>query len=191
MSNVKFAAVAASALLFGMAAPVSSYAGGGSSSAFGNSGVAVLAHASSHLRFATDHTVLDTNSWADAQTLADPGKIIGRGEAGNYTTLTSFRGGACNCDGGVRYVENSESRSKIYAKGGNLLIKSRAKNHLQIYVDGELALINDQIAIAQARQTVLGAQASAYAATTTSFEAKGYVRLENGNVAQTSASVSN
>ena len=192
MLRIEFLAIAG-ALSLCCGSAQTAYAGGGDSSfSFGNNAASTLARASSGLDFRTKRVVLRSDTIADTMTEATPGYIKGSSQAGNHVQLTATNDPNCAPgDGRIQYDQSSEARSKIYAKGGNLLIKSRARNHLRILVDGDLVLTSDQLAIAQGRHTALGSQASAFALTNTSFAAKGYVRLDNGNVAQTSVTVKN
>jgi hypothetical protein len=79
------------------------------------------------------------------------------------TTKNSVNFGGCSsgCGNGstIQIKEKTEARTKTYARGRNVLLKSRAKNYLSVHVDVKLWYENEQTSIAIGRHAPFGAQA--------------------------------
>lgn len=112
------------------------------------------------------------------------GKILEAGATAK--NVTSFTG-----KGNVTYKQWKAAKSKVYAKGGNVMAKSRAENYVTIHVSGKSYVVSREIARSMARFTPLGTTAAADSASHVSVVSNGYVGTTTGTSAKASVRVAN
>lgn len=169
---------------------VSAVAGGYSHSSGGGFGVSARALGTSHARYQGAQGYISQTSRAGTHSSVEYGSILnGQAYAVNKNSVHVGDCKSCGKGSKVDIKERTEARTKVWAKGKNILLKSRAKNYLSVEVDGKLWYENEQTAIAVGRHTPLGSQAASWARNNGSVSARGMVRYSNGNVATSSVQV--
>lgn len=164
-----------------------SYAGGFSSSStpFGSVSAKSLAANYTYLQSKSAH--LHSRNYATVSTKTINGEILkGMAEAGNQLEIN-----VGNKKSLVVVDQKSEAKTKIYLKNKNILAKAQSRNTLKVKVKGEFSLESEEYAVSMGRFTALGTQTKAYARNHNRLEAKGLVRLESGNIAQSTGQVGN
>jgi len=68
-----------------------------------------------------------------------------------------------SAQGDVEYLQNSDSKSTEFTKGGNSIGKTRSNTHTTIMVNGEPVIVSDEMAAAVSRITQFGSSAAAIA----------------------------
>lgn len=96
------------------------------------------------------------------------GKYIeGNASAGHWTKLKGY--------GKVKYKEYNFAKSKVIAKGKNILAKARAEKKVKIYVKGKIYFVSESEVRTMARFTPLGTTAAASAVGNAYFYGHGNV----------------
>lgn len=179
----QYRTLALTAAVFGaMMAGIPAAEAGGYNSANAKGFGAVSARALAHnfAKYQGTYGTISQHSSAQTKSEIVFGAIL-TGQAAAHNSNKVVVGGS---GAKVTIREKTEARTKINAKGKNVLLKARAKNYLGVKVDGKLWFENEQTAVAVGRHTPLGGQAASWARNSGSLSAKGLVRYNSGNVAK-------
>ncbi len=126
-----------------------------------------------------------SSTYADARVRSlYGGKILeADAEAGNHTSYT--------VDGDSRYKQWKKAKAKVYAKGGNVMAKSRSENYVTIQVGGKAYIVTKEVARAMARFTPLGTTAAADSTVSVESTSTGYLHTVTGSSSKATVRVKN
>lgn len=139
-------------------------------------GATVYGAASSHTNASASNGYFNYNSKNYAKTdvqVLYGGKIaIGNAQAGNHSSFYAT--------GKSKYHSKTYAKSKVYAKGGNIMTKARSQTHTKIYAGGTTYVVANEVARAMTRFTPLGTTAEADAYSNIQATSSGYIGVHTG-----------
>ncbi|MFP4538078.1 MAG: hypothetical protein ACLFPA_07220 [Dichotomicrobium sp.] len=122
-------------------------------------------------------TFADVETGAQATVPGGVKKAWANATAGNFTTFVVE-------DGHAQYEQDKSAKSRVYAKGGNILAKARSENHTVIYIDGHAYVVVEELAKAISRTTPSGTHGASLADTVISTESSGYLDVNTGTTTE-------
>lgn len=166
-------------------------AGGYSSKKHGGSGAIAKAYSKSYAKLSSPYGRLHVDNFANITTKNYKGKIIkAEANAGNNIFLM-VGGKKCSgkCGPSTNLKSWSGAKTKIYAKGKKVFGKAQAVNYVQLHSKGNLLFDYESNSYAISNFTPLGVYVDAATYQKLNLQARGLVRLQNGNLAKTSVTI--
>ncbi len=166
-------------------------AGGFGKKKYRGSASVAKAYSNSYANLHSQFGTLKVNNYANIKTKNYKGKFItAEANAGNNIFLI-VNGKKCSgkCGAGTNVNSWSGAKSKIYAKGKKVFGKAQAVNYVKLYSKGNLMFDYESDSYAISNFTPLGVYVDAGTFQKLNLAAKGFVRLESGNLAHTSVTI--